>query len=208
MDKWRTKLIWTATGIPTPDSALLTRADDLAGVVERVGLPLIVKPVREGSTIGLSKVNSAAELRPAWELAARYDSLVLAEAFIAGQELTAAVLGDAALPLVRIVAPQGNYDYHNKYFSNDTKYYCPAGIDPAKETEIRELTLRAFRVLGCEGWGRADLILRDDGSISFLEMNTSPGMTGHSLVPMAAKRAGLGFADLALRILELSLDKP
>ncbi len=208
MDKWRTKLVWLATGIPTPDCVLLTSVDQLGDVVERLGLPLIVKPVREGSTIGLSKISSAAELLPAWELASQHDPLVLAEAFVAGQELTAAVLGDDALPLVRIVAPQGNYDYHNKYFSDATRYYCPAGIDPAKEAEIRGLTLRAFRVLGCAGWGRADLILRDDGSFSFLEMNTSPGMTGHSLVPMAAKQAGLGFADLALRILELSLEQP
>ncbi len=135
-------------------------------------------------------------------LAAKFDPLVIAEEFIAGQELTAAVLGESALPLVRIVAPEGNYDYRNKYFTDDTKYYCPAGIDAAIEDEIRAVALKAFRVLGCRGWGRADVMLRADGSYSFLEMNTSPGMTGHSLVPIAARAVGLSYPDLCVRILE------
>jgi D-alanine-D-alanine ligase len=160
-----------------------------------------VKPVHEGSTIGLTKVSAASELPAAYELAAKHDHMVLAEEFVVGQELTAALLGDTALPLVRIEAPEGNYDYQNKYFTDTTKYYCPSGIDARKEAEIQQLSLEAFQVLGCYGWGRADVMLRSDGTFSFLEMNTSPGMTGHSLVPMAAKQAGLSFADLCLRIL-------
>jgi D-alanine-D-alanine ligase len=128
--------------------------------------------------------------------------MVLAEEFIDGKELTASILGDVALPLIRIEAPQGNYDYQNKYFSDETKYHCPAGISAAMEQSIREVALQSFKVLGCEGWGRADLILRADDTFSFLEMNTSPGMTGHSLVPMAARQAGIAFPDLVLRILE------
>ncbi len=164
-----------------------------------------MKPAHEGSTIGLTKVESAGDLPAAYALAAKYDSLVLAEEFVAGQELTAAVLNDAALPLVRIEAPAGNYDYQNKYFTDNTKYYCPAGIRADKEDEIRAVTMHAFRVLGCRGWGRADLMLRADGHFSFLEMNTSPGMTGHSLVPMAARQAGLDFPELVVRILAATL---
>jgi len=202
MDKWRTKLVWDASGIPTPRFAMVTAATAWEKLAELLGLPLIVKPAREGSTIGLTKVQSLDALPAAYALAARYDPLVMAEEFIAGQELTASVLGDEALPLVRIEAPQGNYDYQNKYFTEETRYYCPAGIAESLEQEIREQTLKSFRVLGCRGWGRADVMMRPDGSYSFLEMNTSPGMTGHSLVPMAAKAAGLGYAELCVRILE------
>jgi D-alanine-D-alanine ligase len=202
MDKWRTKLLWQAVGIPVPKDVLLNEMSDWSAVVRTLGLPLIVKPVHEGSTIGLTKVRTANELPAAFELAARHDRMVLAEEFIDGQELTAAILGDTALPLIRIEAPQGNYDYQNKYFSDETKYHCPAGIRADAEQIIREVALHAFQVLGCEGWGRADLILRADNTFSFLEMNTSPGMTGHSLVPMAARQAGLVFHDLVVRILE------
>ena len=202
MDKWRTKLVWMASGIPTPRFVLLKAGMDFAKVVEKLGLPIIVKPAHEGSTLGLSKVRTAADLQAAYVLAAKFDPLVIAEEFIAGQELTAAVLGESALPLVRIVAPEGNYDYRNKYFTDDTKYYCPAGIDAAIEDEICAVALKAFRVLGCRGWGRADVMLRADGSYSFLEMNTSPGMTGHSLVPIAARAVGLSYPDLCVRILE------
>ncbi len=202
MDKWRTKLMWQAVGIPSPRDLLLEAKSDWKNVVQTLGLPLIVKPVHEGSTIGLSKVTSAEQLAGAYELAARHDPAVLAEEFIAGKELTASVLGDQALPLIWIEAPGGNYDYQNKYFTDDTKYHCPSGIPRDIEDEIRAVTLNAFRVLGCEGWGRADLILRADGSYCFLEMNTSPGMTGHSLVPMAARQAGISFPDLVLKILE------
>jgi D-alanine-D-alanine ligase len=202
MDKWRTKLVWMASGIPTPRFVLLTAHADFAKVVDKLGLPIIVKPAHEGSTLGLSRVHTAADLQAAYVLAAKFDPLVIAEEFIAGQELTAAVLGEAALPLVRIVAPEGNYDYRNKYFTDDTRYYCPSGVDHAIEDEIRAVTLKAFRVLGCRGWGRADVMLRADGSYSFLEMNTSPGMTGHSLVPIAARAVGMSYPDLCVRILE------
>jgi D-alanine-D-alanine ligase len=202
MDKWRTKLVWDASGIPTPRFAMLKASTAWDRVLDVLGLPLIVKPAREGSTLGITKVRTAPDLVPAYEFAARFDDLVLAEEFIEGQELTAGILGDTALPLVRIEAPGGNYDYQNKYFTDDTKYHCPAGVRPEAEEEIRGVALKGFRVLGCRGWGRADVMLRPDGSYSFLEMNTSPGMTGHSLVPIAARAAGLGYADLCVKILE------
>jgi len=202
MDKWRTKLIWRSVGIPVPQDVLLHDTSDWDAVARALGLPLIVKPAHEGSTIGLTKVAETKDLPAAYALAARYDRMVLAEQFIGGRELTASILEDAALPLIRIEAPQGNYDYKNKYFSDETKYHCPAGIDPKTEKLLGDVAMQAFNVLGCEGWGRADLILRDDDTFSFLEMNTSPGMTGHSLVPMAARQAGLAFPELVLRILE------
>ncbi|QJR09632.1 D-alanine--D-alanine ligase B [Usitatibacter rugosus] len=202
MDKWRTKLVWLAAGIPTPRFAMVKRTSDWDRVADTLGMPLIMKPVREGSTIGLTKVMRIADLPEAYELAAKYDDLVIAEEFIAGQELTASVLGEVALPLIRIEAPQGNYDYQNKYFTDDTRYHCPSGIRAEVEDEIRKLTLKSFRVLGCRGWGRADAMLRPDGTFSFLEMNTSPGMTSHSLVPMAAKATGMPYPDLCVRILE------
>ncbi len=204
MDKWRTKLVWLASGVPTPRFHLLDAKSDFERVVHDLGLPLIVKPAHEGSTIGITKVNRAADMPAAYAEAAKYDSLILAEEFVAGQELTAAVLGDRALPLVRIDAPQGNYDYQNKYFTDATKYYCPSGLRADLEETIQRMALRAFRVLGCSGWGRSDLMLRPDGSFAFLEMNTSPGMTGHSLVPIAARQAGLAFPDLCVAILRLA----
>ncbi len=202
MDKWRTKLMWRAVGIPVPNDLLLQATSNWDDVARTLGLPLIVKPVHEGSTIGLTKVRAVEELPEAYKLASRHDRMVLAEEFIDGRELTASILADSALPLIRIEAPQGNYDYQNKYFSDETKYHCPANIGVAIEKTIREVALKAFNVLGCEGWGRADLILRPDNTFSFLEMNTSPGMTGHSLVPMAARQAGIDFTDLVMRILE------
>ncbi len=172
-------------------------------VVAELGLPLIVKPAREGSTIGITKVTGVDrdELTLAYDEAARHDDLVLVEEFVAGMELTASILDDRALPLIRIEAPGGNYDYHNKYFSDATQYYCPCGLPADREREIRATSLEAFRIVGCRGWGRLDLILRADGSFQFLEVNTSPGMTGHSLVPMAAKAAGMAFGDLCVEIL-------
>ena len=202
MDKWRTKLVWEASGIPTPRYAMVNARTDWERLVRALGLPLIVKPAREGSTLGLTRVRTAVDLIPAYDFAARFDDLVLAEEFVEGQELTASILGDTALPLIRIEAPGGNYDYQNKYFTDDTRYHCPSGVRPELEEEIRRVALKSFRVLGCRGWGRADVMLRPDGSYSFLEMNTSPGMTGHSLVPMAAKAAGLSYPDLCVRILE------
>jgi D-alanine-D-alanine ligase len=164
---------------------------------------LIVKPAREGSTIGLSKVTSVddGELPLAYALAAKHDDLVLVEEFVAGVELTTSILGNRALPLVRIEAPQGNYDYHHKYFSNETRYYCPCGLPEATENAIGAQSLKAFALVGGSGWGRIDLILVPDGTWQFLEVNTSPGMTAHSLVPMAAKAEGMTFPDLCVEIL-------
>ena len=204
LDKLRTKLIWLATGIPTPRHAVLTAASDWATVAKEVGLPLVVKPAHEGSSIGLTKVAAVEKIKAAYELAAGCDTLVIAEEFVAGRELTAAFLDDRALPLVCIEAPQGNYDYQNKYFTDDTKYHCPCGLPAPQERDLQALVMRAASALGCSGWGRADLILRDDGKAFLLEMNTAPGMTGHSLVPIAARAAGIEFDDLVLRILELA----
>jgi D-alanine-D-alanine ligase len=202
MDKLRTKLVWSACGIPTPRHAVLTAATEWAAAARELGLPLIVKPAREGSSIGITKVVTLDTLQAAYELAAKSDPLVLAEEFIAGQELTAAFLGDEPLPLVRIEAPAGNYDYRNKYFSDETKYHCPCGLPADEERAIQALVMRAVEALGCSGWGRIDLMRRADGATFLLEMNTSPGMTGHSLVPMAARARGIDFDELVLRILE------
>jgi D-alanine-D-alanine ligase len=204
LDKLRTKLIWLAAGIPTPQHLVLTAASDWALVAKDLGLPLIVKPAHEGSSIGLTKVTSMEKIEPAYELAAQRDSLVIAEEYIGGCELTAAFLEDRALPLIRIEAPEGNYDYQHKYFSDDTQYHCPCGLPAAREHELQAIVMRAAAALGCAGWGRADLMLRDDGKVFLLEMNTVPGMTGHSLVPIAARAAGIEFDDLVLKILELA----
>ena len=204
LDKLRTKLIWLASGVPTPRHEVITADSDWTGVAEKLGLPLIIKPAHEGSTLGLTKVLDAERLPTAYRDAAKYDSLVLAEEFVEGEELTGGFVGEEALPLIRIEAPQGNYDYQNKYFSDETRYICPCGLPPREEHRIQELVMRSAWVLGCSGWGRADLIRRADGSVSLLEMNTSPGMTGHSLVPMAAKVAGISFEQLVVRILELA----
>ena len=202
LDKLRTKLIWMGSGIPTPRHVVLTAASDWAAVAKHLGLPLIVKPGREGSSLGLTKVDSVEKIEGAYEIAVRCDTLVLAEEFIAGRELTAAFLTDRALPLIRIEAPQGNYDYQHKYFSDETRYHCPSGLPAAQEEALQALVVRAVDALGCSGWGRADLILRDDGKAFLLEMNTIPGMTGHSLVPIAARAAGIEIDDLVIKILE------
>lgn len=202
MDKWRTKLVWLASGIPTPVYELLTADSNAVDVVDRLGLPLMVKPAHEGSSIGITKVESLEKFGPAYELAARHDGSVIAEQFIAGRELTAAILNNAPLPLVRIAAPDGNYDYHNKYFGEATKYHCPSGLPAALEARIQTQALAAFKVLGCQGWGRLDVMLDVNDQPWFLEMNTIPGMTDHSLVPMAARAQGIVFDDLVLQILE------
>ncbi|MBI4754257.1 MAG: D-alanine--D-alanine ligase [Betaproteobacteria bacterium] len=208
MDKWRTKLVWQAAGLPTPASCLLAGDSDWAAVAAQLGLPIFVKPAREGSSVGATKVERVEDLPAAWAAAVRHDPLVLAEAFIAGHEVTCAFVGDEVLPLVRIVAPGGNYDYQNKYFTDDTRYHCPSGLPPEVERHAQALTAQAARLLDCRGWGRADLMIRShaDGRYEpfLLEMNTSPGMTGHSLVPMAARQAGMDFDALVLRILALA----
>ncbi|MDP1550059.1 MAG: D-alanine--D-alanine ligase [Nitrosomonas sp.] len=204
MDKWRTKLIWQATGIQSPRYELLQADSNFEQVAETLGLPLIVKPAREGSTIGLSKVHHKQDLAAAYQLAAQHDGLVLAEEFIAGTELTVAILGVTPLPVVKIEIAGELYDYEAKYFSNETKYFCPSGLPEELESIIQNQALRAYQMLGCQGWGRVDLILSQTNQLYFLEANTSPGMTSHSLVPMAARTAGISFEDLVLRILDLS----
>ena len=202
MDKWRTKLVWQAVGIPTPRFEMLAAASDFAAVVAKLGLPIIVKPSREGSTIGLTKVTEGGQLEAAFHLAVKHDAMVLAEQFMSGSELTASILGDTALPLIRIAAASGLYDYHAKYFADDTQYFCPSGLPQAQEQVLQTLSLRAFQIVGCSGWGRVDIMLDQNGSPHLLEVNTSPGMTSHSLVPMAAKVHGLAFPDLVIRILD------
>lgn len=204
MDKWRTKMVWLSAGLPTPRYRILSADTDWQDVVAELGLPIFVKPAREGSSVGATKVTSVEQLADAYALAAKCDALVLAEEFVAGQELTAGFVGGRALPLVRIVAPQGNYDYQNKYFTDDTQYFCPSGLPADKEKEIQALVLQAARLLDARGWGRIDVILRNDGQPMLLEINTSPGMTGHSLVPMAARSEGVEFGDLVLSILALA----
>jgi D-alanine-D-alanine ligase len=204
MDKWRTKLVWQAAGISTPRYELLTPAADFKAVVARLGLPLMVKPANEGSSIGMSKVGAAAELEEAYALAANYDRVVIAEQFIVGAELTAGVLAGEALPLIRLETPRAFYDYEAKYLAEDTRYIIPCGLAAAAERAVQRQVLDAFNALGCAGWGRVDLMLDAAGKPWFIEVNTSPGMTNHSLVPMAARHAGLSFEDLVLRILELA----
>jgi D-alanine-D-alanine ligase len=203
MDKWRTKMIWLANGLPTPRYRILAAGDDWGSVARELGLPLIVKPANEGSTLGLTKVTSATQLPAAYELAAaKYRDIALAEQFIDGPEYTASIVAEAPLPLIRIEAPQGNYDYQNKYFNDDTKYHCPCGLPAAKEQALQALALKAFKLVGCSGWGRVDLMLDAKGNPWLLEVNTSPGMTGHSLVPMAARAVGVSYEDLCVQILE------
>jgi D-alanine-D-alanine ligase len=203
MDKWRTKMVWRGAGLPTPRHRVLEERDDWNAVARELGLPLIVKPANEGSTLGLTKVVEVSQLPEAYALAARkYRDIALAETFVDGPEYTAGILGDQVLPLIRIEAQQGNYDYHHKYFSDDTKYVCPCGLPAREEAELQALSLQAFRLLGCAGWGRVDFMLDRSGKPWLLEVNTAPGMTDHSLVPMAARAAGLSYEDLCLRILE------
>lgn len=205
MDKWRSKMVWQAAGLPVPEFELLTAQSDFAAVELSLGLPLFVKPANEGSSIGVSKVNAAGGTRAAYTAAAQYDSLVLAERFVGGGEYTVAILGERALPAVRIVPATDFYDYEAKYFRDDTRYLCPCGLPAAQEQEMQQLALRAFAVLGCRGWGRVDFLLDTAGRPFVLEVNTVPGMTDHSLVPMAARAAGIEFDELVWRILEGTL---
>lgn len=202
MDKARAKLVWQARGLPTPAYELLDKTSDLRGVAGRLGLPIVVKPAEEGSSIGITKVRVLGEFEEAYALAVNYDSAVIAEKCIEGPEYTASIVADAPLPLIRIEAPQGNYDYQNKYFTDDTKYICPCGLPAPKENALKALALDSFVALGCAGWGRVDLMLDAKGDPWLLEANTSPGMTGHSLVPMAARATGVSYEDLCVKILE------
>lgn len=207
MDKWRTKLLWRAAGLPTADWAILTADSDFAAVEEQLGLPIFVKPAREGSSIGMSKVTAPGTLRAAYETAVEHDALVLAEKFIDGPEFTAGILGDTPLPLIRLepAKEKAFYDFEAKYLRNDTQYHCPAGLPASQEQALRQLALDAFRLLGGRGWGRVDIMLDRTGKPYLLEANTSPGMTDHSLVPMAARVAGRDFDALCLAILEQTL---
>lgn len=205
MDKWRTKLLWRASGVITPDFELLTQESDWAAVVTRLGLPLFVKPANEGSSIGISKVKKPEDLQAAYQLAAKADPLVIAEKFVGGGEFTVGIMGGMALPVVRIVPKNEYYDFEAKYLRDDTEYHCPSGLDAAKEAQIQQEAVQAFNVLGCKGWGRVDFLMDADGNHYFLEVNTSPGMTDHSLVPMAAKAAGISFDALVVKILSMTL---
>jgi D-alanine-D-alanine ligase len=207
MDKITTKIVWLAHGVPTPKYAVIEEGADLDQLVADLGLPLIVKAPLEGSSIGITKVTRAEELQAAVDVARRYDKRALAEQFIEGREFSVPVLGtgpDArALPIIEIVAPEGNYDYQNKYFKDDTQYHCPAPLDAATTAAIQADVEKAYRTLGCEGWARIDVLLREsDGKHFLLEVNTSPGMTTHSLVPMAARAEGTSYEDLCVQILQ------
>ena len=218
MDKVMTKRVWTAEGLPTPRYVCLApdrqHHEVVRTVPDELGLPLIVKPPREGSSIGVTKVCSDSDMPAAVALSARYDPDVLCEEFISGEEVTCPVLGEGAnaraLPVIRIAAPDGAYDYQNKYFTDDVKYQCPSGLPEAEEREIQRIVLASYRALGCRGWGRADLMIRaSDRKPFLLEMNTSPGMTGHSLVPMSARAAGISYEDLCVGLVATAaLDTP
>ena len=202
MDKWRSKLVWQASGLPVPEYLVLDAASDFAAAEARLGLPLFVKPSNEGSSIGISKVKRAGELRAAYELAAGFDSCVIAERYLRGGEFTVGILAGHALPVIRIVPATEFYDYEAKYLRDDTEYRIPSGLGDEREREMRDLALRAFAALGGRGWGRMDLMLDEAGRMFCLEANTSPGMTDHSLVPMAAKSAGIPFTQLVVKLLE------
>jgi D-alanine-D-alanine ligase len=204
MDKWRSKLVWQAAKLPIPDYALLDEHSDWKAVAQQLGLPLFVKPANEGSSVGISKVKVVSELAAAYHEAAKYDPLVLAESFIGGGEYTVAILGDRALPVIKIEPANEFYDYDAKYLRDDTRYLCPSGLSAAQEAEMQRMAKQSFTLIGGQGWGRVDFLMDEAGQQYLLEVNTSPGMTDHSLVPMAARQTGMSFEQLVLRILELS----
>ena len=204
MDKFRTKLMWQAAGLPVPEYALLNADSDFAEIEEQLGLPLFVKPAREGSSIGVTKVKERGALKAAYEEAARHDPLVIAEKGVMGGEYTVGIVGDEVLPIIKIEPATEWYDYEAKYNRDDTKYLCPCGLPEAKEMEIRKGALEAFRILGGRGWGRVDFLKDEEGNHYFLEVNTAPGMTDHSLVPMGARVAGMEYPALVRRVLELA----
>ncbi|WP_261643705.1 D-alanine--D-alanine ligase [Erwinia mallotivora] len=211
MDKLRTKYLWQGCGLPVSPYVAITRKQRDAGLnpeiqaqIAALGLPLFVKPSSEGSSVGISRVNQADALEAALDEAFRHDDEVLVEAFLSGPEYTVGVIGDDILPSIKIQVASEFYDYEAKYFSDDTQYFCPSGLSVEKEAELSEIVLKAWRALGCTGWGRVDVMMDGDGAFYLLEVNTSPGMTSHSLVPMAAKQAGMSFSQLVVRILELA----
>jgi len=209
IDKIATKRIWMSSGLATPQFELLSATSDWSAVVQNLGLPLIVKPAHEGSSLGLTKVQALEQLPDAYALALSLDKKVMAESCIIGPELTCPLVGEGeaaeALPVIQIIPPNANYDFHNKYFSNETQYLCPTELDEKLNQAVQRLALDAYRVLGCKTWGRADIMIDERTRQPYLlEMNTSPGMTSHSLVPMAAKAAGVSYSDLVLWILSQS----
>jgi D-alanine-D-alanine ligase len=201
MDKLRTKQIWRSMDLPTPDYIVLDTAEDCTTALQEIGLPLIVKPVLEGSSIGMSKVLDEDDLIPAWRKAAECGGTIIAERWVVGKEYTAAVLGERVLPMIRLETPHEFYDYEAKYQSDDTQYICPCGLSEDEESSLAEIVLRAFNAVGASGWGRVDFMLDEDNRPWLIEVNTVPGMTDHSLVPMAAKQAGISFKQLVLEIL-------
>lgn len=204
MDKWRTKMIWQAAGLPIPDFMLINEHSDWDTVVKRLALPLFVKPANEGSSVGISKVKQVSELKAAYEEAAKHDKLVIAERFIGGGEYTAAILNGRALPVIKIEPANEFYDYEAKYLRDDTRYLCPCGLSAEQEAEMQALAQQGFAVIGGQGWGRVDFLRGTDGKAYLLEVNTSPGMTDHSLVPMAAREAGISFEQLVVQVLEFA----
>ncbi|MEQ1630047.1 MAG: D-alanine--D-alanine ligase [Gallionella sp.] len=204
MDKWRSKLVWSAAGLPIPKYQMLQADFDAATVVRELGLPLFVKPACEGSSVGISKVKTVEGLATAYAEAVQHDSLVIAESFVGGGEYTAAILGDTALPVIRIIPANEFYDFDAKYLSDDTRYLCPCGLSVEQEAEMQALAKQAFALIGGQGWGRVDFLMSTDGKPYVLEANTSPGMTDHSLVPMAARNAGISFEQLVVQVLELA----
>lgn len=207
MDKLRTKLCWMGADIPTPRWMLLRTEDDLAVCAEKLGFPVIVKPAAEGSSIGMSRAENSQELTAAWQRASQYNCAVFAEAWITGAEYTAAVLNGEPLPLIRLETPNAFYDFDAKYRAETTRYHCPCGLDPEVEARFQALVVRACETLGVTGWGRVDMLVDGNGSPWLIEANTVPGMTDHSLVPMAARAAGIDFDELVWRILETSFDR-
>jgi D-alanine-D-alanine ligase len=205
MDKLRTKRLAAAVGVPTPEFIVLRTAADLDVALARLGLPMIVKPTAQGSSVGMTKVESADQLPAAWRAATQHEPVAFAEPWITGGEYTVAILQGQALPSIRIETPRAFYDYEAKYFRDDTRYFCPSGLAAPAEQQLAQLSLAAFEVCGAEGWGRADFMMTGQGAPLLLEINTVPGMTDHSLVPMAARTAGIDFEELAWRILETSL---
>ena len=197
-------MLWRSVGLPIPAFVMLEADSDFDGVERQLGLPLFVKPACEGSSIGVTKVRQAGELRAAYLEAVKHDPLVIAEKGVLGGEYTASILGDEALPIIKIEPATDFYDYEAKYIRDDTAYRCPCGLPEARELDIRAQALEAFRVLGCRGWGRVDFLMDEAGNAYMLEVNTSPGMTDHSLVPMAARVAGISYEALVMRVLSLA----
>ncbi|MDP1635778.1 MAG: D-alanine--D-alanine ligase [Gallionellaceae bacterium] len=202
MDKWRTKLIWQAAGLPIPEYEALTAPTDWNAVADHLDLPLFIKPASEGSSVGVTKVKTVEELPAAYAEAAKYDKVVIAESFISGGEYTVAILNGRALPAIKIEPATEFYDYDSKYLRDDTCYLCPCGLSAEREGEMQHLAQLAFTLIGGQGWGRVDFLRGDDDKFYLLEINTSPGMTDHSLVPMAARQAGISFEQLVVQILE------